>query len=85
MTMKIICPKCGTKDWETVNLCMGCVRKDRGPITLALHTCHEGSGAVLIQRNRYRAALKKMFVEGAGKPCVCGCCYVCIARDALSK
>lgn len=41
--MKITCPKCGTKDWETVNLCMGCVRQNNGPITLALHECYQES------------------------------------------
>jgi hypothetical protein len=39
--VKILCPKCGTRDWETVNLCMGCVRRDQGPITLALHSCSQ--------------------------------------------
>lgn len=39
--MKITCPKCGTKDWEMVNLCMGCVRQNNGPITLALHKCYQ--------------------------------------------
>ncbi len=38
--VKITCPKCGTKDWTTVNLCMGCVRTEK-PITLALHECHD--------------------------------------------
>jgi hypothetical protein len=37
------------------------------------------------QRDRYIVALRKMFVEGAGDPCVCGVCYVCIAREALRE
>lgn len=39
--MKITCPKCGTQDWETVNVCFGCIRKDDAPITLALHECFQ--------------------------------------------
>lgn len=37
--MKIVCPKCGTKNWAVVNLCLGCVRADK-PVTLALHDCY---------------------------------------------
>ena len=80
---KIACPQCGAKEWETVNLCMGCIRKNSGPVTMAIHSCYEGGDSVRLERDRYKLALKKMFIEGAGKPCVCGCCYVCIARDAL--
>lgn len=36
-----------------------------------------------VERDRYKAALEKMFVEGAGTPCHCGRCYVCIALEAL--
>jgi hypothetical protein len=35
------------------------------------------------ERARYKTALEKMVIEGAGRPCVCGCCYVCVARAAL--
>jgi len=35
------------------------------------------------ERDRYKAALEKMIIPGAGVPCRCGRCYVCIAMDAL--
>lgn len=38
---------------------------------------------LLDERNRYKAALEKMIIPGAGVPCRCGVCYVCIASEAL--
>lgn len=52
--------------------------KDLDRLSLSLQEIH-------LERDRYRAALEKMVIEGAGKPCVCGCCYVCIAKDALAR
>lgn len=56
-----------------------------GPHSLDLCDGCSTIRALIFERDRYKAALKKMFIEGAGNSCKCGACYVCIAQDALAQ
>ena len=54
-------------------------------LSLAAHA-QEGwnlANARTAEMTRYKAALEKMFIPGAGVLCKCGVCYVCIAMNAL--
>lgn len=36
---QIPCPQCGGLDWSVLNLCLGCIRKVDGRVTMQLHDC----------------------------------------------
>lgn len=36
---QIPCPQCRGLDWTVVNLCLGCIKQLKGPVTMQLHDC----------------------------------------------
>lgn len=69
------CEFCGTKTFDEF----------WGPSCCASSWCFKEVEAIKAERDRYKAALQKMYIQGAGQMCRCGCCFVCIAFAALER